>query len=176
MPWWVTENLPFIIFMFFVSIVKSQAVYGMGRAVPAAVSRWGTNNETLAKWDKWLQGPQVKRGAQILERWGIIVIPLSFLTVGIQTLVLAAAGVTRMRWWIFTVASLPGCVAWGVIYGAGLSVGWHTVSAALEGNRWAITVVVAALLVIIMLVARKKPEEKRADEGGKAETPKGSAT
>lgn len=160
MPWWVTENLPFIVFMFFVSIVRSQVIYGVGRAVPWAVSRFGTKSKTLAKWDLWLQGPQVRRGAQILERWGIIVIPLAFLTVGIQTLVLAAAGLTRMRWWIYTLASLPGCAAWGLIYGAGLSVGWHTVAAALDGNRWAITVVVLLLALIITLVARKKAKQE----------------
>ncbi len=56
-----------------------------------------------------------------LEKWGFVGIPLCFLTVGFQTIVLGTAGYTRMRWDFFTLAMLPGCATWSLIYG-GVSV------------------------------------------------------
>lgn len=156
MPDWLQENLPFFILMLTVAVVRSQAIYWLGRAVPVLAQKYGKTSERIAKLDAWLNGDQVRRGTEVLERWGIIVIPLSFLTIGIQSLIQAAAGMARMRWWLYTLAAMPGVVAWAIIYGAGLSVGWHTTAAALSGNRWAITALVAFAVLIIVLRARKK--------------------
>ena len=41
---------------------------------------------------------------------------VSFLTVGLQTVVNAAAGLIRMPWIRYTVAMLIGCIAWAAIY------------------------------------------------------------
>ena len=41
---------------------------------------------------------------------------MSFLTVGLQTVVNAAAGLIRMPWVRYTIAMLIGCVAWALIY------------------------------------------------------------
>lgn len=156
MPDWLHENLPFFILMLTVAVIRSQVIYWLGRAVPALAQKYGKTSERIAKMDAWLRGDQVRRGTEILERWGIIVIPLSFLTIGIQSLIQAAAGMARMRWWLYTLASIPGVVAWAIIYGLGLSVGWHTTAAALSGNRWAITALVTVALTIIVVRARKK--------------------
>ena len=41
---------------------------------------------------------------------------VSFLTIGFQTVVNAAAGLIRMPWVRYTIAMLIGCVAWALIY------------------------------------------------------------
>ena len=55
----------------------------------------------------------------------LIIIPLCFLTVGIQTAVNAGSGVVRLRWRTYTLAMIPGCVAWALMYGLGMLAVWH---------------------------------------------------
>ena len=56
------------------------------------------------------------RARLYIERWGFVGIPASFLTVGFQTMVNAMAGFIRMRSDLYTVAMIPGCLAWAAIY------------------------------------------------------------
>ena len=67
----------------------------------------------LARIELTSSGPGCRTApGAYLERWGFIGIPASFLTVGFQTMVNAAAGFIRMRWDLYTVAMIPGCIAW----------------------------------------------------------------
>jgi len=94
-------------------------------------------------------GPRWDRAQAFLERWGFIGVPASFLTIGFQTLVNAGAGFTRMRWDLYTLAMLPGCVAWAAVYatlGIGLLEAWRQspwlflgIVAALIGGAWVLT-------------------------------------
>lgn len=75
-----------------------------------------------------LEGPGWAKAQAFLERWGFVGVPVSFLTIGFQTLVNAAAGFTRMRWDLYTLAMIPGCLAWAAIYatlGVGLWEAWQ---------------------------------------------------
>lgn len=65
----------------------------------------------------------MERARHFLERWGYLGIPVSFLTIGFQTMVNATAGYTRMRFDLYTLAMIPGCLAWATVYTAiGLSL------------------------------------------------------
>jgi len=87
----------------------------------------------------------------LLDKWGIIVIPLCFLTVGVQTAVNAGAGLVRMRWSTYTIAMIPGCILWALLYGLGTLALFVAVLRAIAGSPWAW----AALGVIVCLIAAK---------------------
>jgi membrane protein DedA with SNARE-associated domain len=84
-----------------------------------------------------------KAGA-FLDKWGFVGIPVSFLTIGFQTMVNASAGYSRMRWDLYTVAMVPGCVMWAIVYG-GLGL---TIYSAFVAAPW---LSLAALIVLVAL-------------------------
>lgn len=66
---------------------------------------------------KKIQKPPL--GIIAIQRIGWPIIPLSFLTVGFQTAVQFGAGLTNWSWFRYTLAALPGYLAWGFIYAIG---------------------------------------------------------
>ena len=87
----------------------------------------------------------------MLDKWGIIAIPLCFLTVGIQTAVNAGAGLVRMRWSTYTFAMIPGCVLWALLYGLGMLAVFAAAIRAIAGSPWGW----AGLALIIGLITAK---------------------
>ncbi len=87
------------------------------------------------------------RGRVIIRRWGVVAVPLCYLTVGLQTVVLGAAGLSGMPWLRFTLAQLPGALAWGTIYA---TVGWAAWTAAVSGAAG--QPVVRLLIALVVLV------------------------
>ncbi|MDE0572857.1 hypothetical protein ON058_05440 [Demequina sp. B12] len=131
--WWAI-----VPFLFMVVFFRSQGTYWVGRwlrrgadavALQAGATEGDSSGATAppppatarSRIAQKMSGPAMDRAQQFLEKWGFIGVPLCFLTVGFQTIVLTTAGYTRMRWDLFTVAMLPGCAAWAFIYG-GISV------------------------------------------------------
>lgn len=112
--WWAVA-----IFLFGVVFARTQATYLIGRWVRNGATRLATEPDAhprLARFSRRLTGPGMDKAERYLEKWGFIGIPLSFLTVGLQTLVNAAAGYSRMRWDLYTLIMLPGCVLWVAAY------------------------------------------------------------
>jgi len=67
---------------------------------------------------------------QLVARWGAPVVTLSFLTVGIQTLVNLAAGVMRMPLRRYIPALTIGAILWAFLYATGgfaKFAGWRRV-------------------------------------------------
>lgn len=133
-PWWG-------IFLFLCGVVffRAQGTYFVGRWLRGKataplhdaaghaddVPPVGGLRQRLARR---LSGPGWTKAQRFLDRWGFVGIPLSFLTVGFQTLVNAAAGFTRMRWDLYTLSMIPGCLAWAAVYatvGLGLFEAWR---------------------------------------------------
>lgn len=56
---------------------------------------------------------------ELSSRFGVFAVPLSFLTIGVQTAANFSAGLTRMPARRYVPALLVGCVIWAAIY-AGL--------------------------------------------------------
>ncbi len=115
------------LFAFLVVVVffRAQGTYWVGRLArrgTEAVAR-GDASPRLTRLATRFSGAGMDRARAFLERWGFVGIPASFLTIGFQTLVNAAAGFTRMRWDLYTIAMIPGCVVWAALYAtAGLSI------------------------------------------------------
>ncbi|NQX26450.1 VTT domain-containing protein [Microbacteriaceae bacterium VKM Ac-2854] len=127
--------------LFVVVFLRAQATYWIARGVVSGVR--------TRRWGRWLDAPAMERGARILNRWGAPAVTVSFLTVGLQTVMNAAAGAARMRWLVYLLAMVPGCIAWAFIYATiGFTVLWAVIGAA-AGSPWG----VALLLVLLLLLA-----------------------
>ena len=145
-----------VVFLFFVVFHRAQATYGLGRLVAAGWLRQKSNNRWLVAIQKWFAGPVPKRGEQALEKWGVIIIPLCFLTVGFQTAVNAGAGIVRMRWLTYTLCMIPGCIAWALMYGIfGLSLWWVALQVSMSHPPVAITIFVLLTAGITWFLIRR---------------------
>ena len=85
---------------------------------------------------------------------------------GLQTAVLAAAGLVRIQWWKFSVAQIPGAMAWATIYsGVGLA-GWSAILALFTGDgivpALALILVLAAVIVAIVFLTKEVRKESAA--------------
>lgn len=146
--WWAVG-----IFLFCVVLLRAQATYFVGRWAHSGAAKLATNPEShprLSRVSARLTGPGVDRAQAFLDKWGFIGIPLSFLTVGLQTLVNGTAGYTRMRWDLYTLAMLPGCVLWAGLY---LAVG-ASVIGLWQVSPWLFLGAVVAVVAVAWLAIR----------------------
>ncbi|MWV51073.1 hypothetical protein GRS96_17525 [Rathayibacter sp. VKM Ac-2803] len=130
--------------LFVIVFLRAQATYWAARAiVTGAASRRG---------GRWLESPAMRRASALLARYGAPAVTLSFLTVGFQTVLNAAAGASRMRFLVYLLAMLPGCAAWALIYATvGFAVLWAVIGAA-AGSPLGIASVVVLLIAVVVAV------------------------
>ena len=160
MPSWL-EGKPFAItfaVLFGIVLLRAQATYWLGRGVTVGV----LHTPLAAKLDN----PKTTRAIAALNRWGLPLVTVSFLTVGLQTVVNAAAGLIRMPWVRYTVAMLIGCAAWAAIYatvGIAAVEGMLTLAA---HSPWALGALVVLLIgaVVAVIVFRRRRGEPAPDE------------
>ena len=149
------------IFMFILGTLRGQGTYWIGRGASSAATHVGSDEDTESKWAKvkaWLNSDKTKTGRTLVHKIGVVAVPLSYLTVGLQTAVLAAAGLVRIQWWKFTIAQIPGAMAWATIYsGVGLA-GWKAVIAVFTGDgiipAIALVVLVTAAIVGVVFISK----------------------
>ncbi len=159
-PSWIESGPLLIGFLFVVVFCRAQGTYWLARTVPEVAARRGNGG----RFARWFNGPTPRKGAALLERWGLLIIPLCFLTVGVQTAVLAGAGLVRMDWRRFTLAMLPGAIAWALLYGLGLLAVWTAAVTALAGNPWAYVALVALVFVFVGLKKFKAKQSHKFTE------------
>lgn len=133
-PHWASSGPPLIIFLFLVVFFRAQGTYWLGRAAARGALASAGRDGFRGSLARWFDGPVPRRGAALLDRWGLIIIPLCFLTVGVQTAVNAGAGLVRMKWRTYTIAMIPGCVAWAFMYGLGMLAVWTAALSAVAGS------------------------------------------
>ena len=157
-PAFAREGIWLFVFLFMVVLLRAQATYWLARgAASGAVLATGRQG-FLGTMARWFDGPIPRKGAAMLDKWGIIVIPLCFLTVGIQTAVNAGAGLVRMRWSTYTIAMIPGCVLWALLYGLGTLAVFAAAIRAVAGSPWgwAGLALIAALITAKIAWGRRK--------------------
>jgi membrane protein DedA with SNARE-associated domain len=127
-------------FLFFGAMTRGQLIYWLGRGVGLGARQLNLN---------------LDRGRAALHKWGLIAIPLAYLTVGLQSLILAAAGAMRIGWFRFSLACIPGALAWAGIYS---TIGWAVWRAVfIDGLKSPWTwLVMGAVVTIAVLVARAR--------------------
>lgn len=135
--------------LFVIVLLRAQATYWLARAVVAGVAS--------RRWGRWLESPAMRRASALLARYGAPAVTVSFLTVGFQTLMNAAAGAARMRFAVYLVAMLPGCAAWALIYATvGFTVLWAVVGAAAGSPLGIAVLVVLAVAVVAAIVLLRR--------------------
>ena len=161
MPGWVQDG-PFGVlygFLLVVVFLRAQGTYWVGRAVAAGVLR--------TRWSHHFTGPRVTRAIGSIERWGWPIIPLSFLTIGFQSAVNAGAGVIRMRWVRYTLAMIPGCLIWALVYSLGGLAAFRGAVALAAHSPWALAaagILLAIAVTAVVLRVRRRRGEREAVE------------
>lgn len=127
-------------FLFLLAMARANTTYWIGRGIAAGVEH--------TRFQHVLTGPIYRRAERFIQRWGVFAIPLSFMTVGIQTAVNASAGVARMPVLRYLPAVIVGCLIWATIYS---TVGMAVIYAWLAlGWQW---IVAGALVLLIATLA-----------------------
>lgn len=119
-PYWAVYVAAFCLVM-----ARAQATYWLGRGVARGMG--GTRVALL------LTSPRAVQVIDRIHRWGPPAVTVSFLTVGVQTVVNLAAGYLRMPFGRYLVALFFGCLIWAAV--------WTTVGTA---------VVYAAILLFLL--------------------------
>lgn len=169
--WW--EDIPVLgIFavLWTVAMLRGQATYALARwATEATIDETADETSFRARLAGWLNRPMPLRARRLLEGWGWPAISLSYLTVGLQTALLAAAGVLRMSWLKFTAAQFIGAVGWAAIYTTIGATAWQAVLGGVSGTTWLI-IVAAIGLVLLATYTIKRIQERRRELRRTAET------
>jgi membrane protein DedA with SNARE-associated domain len=148
-----TENWPFaaaVAVLFVVVMLRANATYWAGRGLRA-----GADRSRLARH---LDGRTFVRAQDVVRRFGAPAVTVSFLTVGFQTAVNAAAGALRMPQRRYLPAVIVGSLIWAFLYA---TVGFAVIDAWLGADgRWWIAGAVAVLVVAAaswrLLVSRRR--------------------
>lgn len=152
----ILRDFPFAaawILLFIVGLLRGQGTYWLGRGASGAAARV-KGDGWWARLQAWLNGDSTRAGRAVVQRVGLIAVPLCYLTVGLQTAVLVAAGLVRIPWPRFTIAQLPGVAAWATIYSTIGFAGWLAAVAAFTGTGWGWALLGVLVAVAVVLVVR----------------------
>lgn len=159
-PSWASTGIALFLFVFVMSFIQGQVTYWVGRLVVEGTFKGRGKTKFFGAIANFFEGPVPQTGAKFLARWGLPVITLCYLTVGLQTAVIAGAGVLRVPWLRFTLFMVPGVAIKAVLWGTGLLVIWQSILYAAAGNPWAwlVLVVIIGCLVGFWWIRRRKAE------------------
>ena len=144
MPEWPV--LPLYVFLVVVATGRGGATYALARGARGLAGR---------RWR--LDAAWVRRGEDVVRRFGAPAVTLCFLTIGVQTAVNAAAGSLRMPLRRYVPALLLGALLWAAVY---VTVGVAVVETLWRGGGpWVVVVVAVVLLVVGVgrLMTRRPP-------------------
>lgn len=134
--------------MWVVGIVRTSIVYALGALAAEGGSR-------LARIRNAMNSPLYRKARAFINRWGVIAVPLCFLTVGLQTAVIITTGFTKMPLRRWVPAMLVGTFMWACIY---TTIGF-AILAALGLEPWmfplALAIVITAMVVVAQLRERR---------------------
>lgn len=156
---WRLEEIALGVFIaFFVgSMARGQAIYWLARVVTDRAMAAGEPGQGWRlRVYRWLHSEQVTRARASLARWGWPLVPFAYLTVGFQSMVMAAAGMVRMSWKVFTLAQVPGSIAWALIYTTVGFAFWGAFFAAVQGNPGWVLALLAVVVVVVVAVRRRR--------------------
>lgn len=153
------------LFLFFGAMARGQLIYWGARLITDRVLASG---EPPDGWrlrvHRRLHSEGVTRARASLARWGWPLVPFAYLTVGFQTMVMAAAGMVRMSVMVFTLAQIPGSIAWALIYSTVGFAFWGAFFAAVQGNpSWLLLLL--GIVAVVVLVARRRRRRRAAQAG-----------
>ncbi|MDO4242602.1 MAG: VTT domain-containing protein [Actinomyces sp.] len=149
-------DLPYTwVFLLFWSggMMRSNTIYWIGRSITAGTAR--------SRWSTMLDSPMYLTAQSWTARWGVLAVPLSFLTIGLQSFIQLSAGVARMPLRRYVPATAVGAVAWATIYttiGMAVLAAWYSSPA----GRVVSVVLVGVVIGSVILQRRRAEEAARA--------------
>ncbi|WP_298593296.1 DedA family protein [uncultured Rothia sp.] len=145
-------------FMWVVGIVRTSIVYALGALAAEGGAR-------LDRIRKAMDSPLYRKARAFINRWGVIAVPLCFLTVGLQTAVIITTGFTKMPLRRWVPAMLVGTFIWACIY---TTIGF-AILAALGLEPWMFPLALA-LVITVMVIAAQLRERRINHETGENST------
>lgn len=97
-----------------------------------------------------MDSPLYRKARRLINRWGVIAVPLCFLTVGLQTAVIITTGFTKMPLRRWVPAMLVGTFMWACIYTA---IGF-AILAALGLEPWMFPLALAIVITVLVIVTQ----------------------
>ncbi|WP_314658545.1 hypothetical protein [uncultured Rothia sp.] len=130
-------------FMWVVGIVRTSIVYALGALAAEGGAR-------LDRIRKAMDSPLYRKARAFINRWGVIAVPLCFLTVGLQTAVIITTGFTKMPLRRWVPAMLVGTFIWACIY---TTIGF-AILAALGLEPWMFPLALAIVITVLVIVSQ----------------------
>ena len=130
-------------FMWVVGIVRTSIVYALG-------ARAAEGGARLDRIRKAMDSPLYRTARRLINRWGVIAVPLCFLTVGLQTAVIITTGFTKMPLRRWVPAMLVGTFMWACIY---TTIGF-AILAALGLEPWMFPLALAIVITVLVIVTQ----------------------
>lgn len=130
-------------FMWVVGIVRTSIVYALGALAAEGGAR-------LDRIRKAMDSPLYRKARRLINRWGVIAVPLCFLTVGLQTAVIITTGFTKMPLRRWVPAMLLGTFIWACVY---TTIGF-AILAAIGLEPWMFPLALAIVITVMVIVAQ----------------------
>lgn len=127
--------------LFVIVMLRANATYWVGRLVVGGGRR-------SARMQRLLDSRAMALAERFIRRWGLLAVPLSFLTIGVQTTVNLTAGILRMPLVRYLPAVTVGCLMWALIYSTIGFAAVYAVLLGLAGSPWALVALGAAGAVV----------------------------
>lgn len=164
------SSLPFwllFIVLFLGAMTRGQMMYWIGRlASNQSLNRLASRYRWAAHMDDLLNQGGADPGLRAIQRWGLVMVPLSYLTVGFQSMVQLAAGLLRITLLWYALAQIPGALAWAAIYSTiGFAV-WNAALAAATGSPVAIAVIATVTLAMITIIWLRRRQRHDTEDTG----------
>jgi len=165
MPYWLAVGV-----LSAMGLARGQLMYWLGRGVTEGAlrqSRKHQRDETvqrsgpLRRTMLWLDRGGADPGVRAIHRWGLVMVPVSYLTVGFQSMVQAAAGILRIAWWKYLLAQIPGAIVWGLFYATGGFLVWKYLFVQARIYPYHALAVVLGLAAFIAVVVRYRRSHPR---------------
>ncbi len=143
--------------LFVIAMLRGQLLYWIGRVVTqAALDHTHPTKGWRARTHRWLTGGGADAGIDTIRSWGLVMVPLSYLTIGFQSVVQAGAGVLRIPAWRYAAAQVPGALAWGAIYTTFGFVTWAAIGSAVGRSPLAAALLGLLGLAVVAMVVRRR--------------------
>ena len=155
------HSLPYPwVFLFFwcLAMMRSHTMYWIGRGITAGTAR--------SRWVSLLESPVYARAQAWSARWGVLAVPVSFLTVGIQSVIQLSAGVARMPLRHYVAATAAGAIAWAAAY---TTIGMAILTAWLTGPTGRLICLLMLTALVLVVVIRRSRVMRGGQGGGRRE-------
>ena len=155
------HSLPYPwVFLFFwcLAMMRSHTMYWIGRGITAGTAR--------TRWVSLIESPMYARAQAWSARWGVLAVPMSFLTVGLQSFIQISTGVARMPLHRYAAATVVGAIAWAIVY---TTIGMAILTAWITGpiGRIASLLTVAVLVLIVVIRGSRVVRDNQGSKRGK---------